>query len=197
MIAIVDYGLGNLMSISKAIEYLGYDVSIVKTPENMNEVSHIVLPGVGAFRDAINLIDSRGWREPLLSWIENGRPLLGICLGMQVLFDCSHEGGLFKGLGVFKGEVVRFPEGLRVPHMGWNSVEIKKQSPLLNGIKDNAYFYFVHSFYADTQDAIAFTEYGSRFASVVGMENCYGVQFHPEKSADAGLRLLQNFLEIG
>ncbi len=196
MIAIVDYGLGNMMSISKAVEYLGYKVLIVKSPQEMDNFTHIILPGVGAFRDAISLIDSQGWRRPLLSWTKEGKPLLGICLGMQILFECSHEGGYFRGLGVFGGEVRRFSSNVRIPHMGWNSIDIKKDSPLLEGIESGSYFYFVHSFYADTNDAIAFTNYGGYFASVVGANGCYGVQFHPEKSANTGLRLLRNFLRM-
>ncbi|MCR4287435.1 MAG: imidazole glycerol phosphate synthase subunit HisH, partial [Deltaproteobacteria bacterium] len=162
--------------------------------------SHIVLPGVGAFKDCMRNLDQYGLIDPLLKSIEAGKPFLGICLGLQLLFEESTDFGVHKGLGVLKGRVVRVPsagaEGLKVPHMGWNSINKKKESPLMNGITEGEYFYFVHSYYAAPEDAgatLTTTDYGLEFVSSIAKDNITACQFHPEKSQKAGLRVLKNF----
>ncbi len=200
MIAIVDYDMGNLRSVEKAFLKLGLEAKVTRSPKEILNASHIVLPGVGAFKDCMRNLDQYGLIDPLLKSIEAGKPFLGICLGLQLLFEESTEFGVHKGLGVLKGRVVRFPsagaEGLKVPHMGWNSINKKKESPLMNGITEGEYFYFVHSYYAAPDDAgatLTTTDYGLDFVSSIAKDNITACQFHPEKSQKAGLRVLKNF----
>jgi imidazole glycerol-phosphate synthase subunit HisH len=201
MIAIIDYEMGNLRSVQKAFERIGHAATITSDPAVLADAEKIVLPGVGAFRDAIAALRQRGLVEPIRASISRGKPFLGICLGLQLLFDKGYEDGEHEGLGVLPGEVVRFqvPAGFKVPHMGWNQIRIRRRPPILNGIDDGAHFYFVHSYYVvprDTAVIAAETEYSLPFCSGVWRDNLFAVQFHPEKSQAAGLRLLKNFAEI-
>jgi glutamine amidotransferase len=205
MIAIVDYGMGNLRSVHKAAERVGMEARVISEPEGIRDAAKIILPGVGAFRDCMHNLGELRLLEPIIRSIESGKPFLGICLGLQLLFEKSDEFGPHKGMGVLTGEVTRFPdtildpeagERLPIPHMGWNTVEIKKETPLFAGIESGSYFYFVHSYYAipqDPDDIAAVTPYGVEFACAVQRGNIYAVQFHPEKSQANGLRLLMNF----
>lgn len=196
MIAIVDYGMGNLRSVQKAFEYLGIDARIGSDRALLADASHIVLPGVGAFADAAEALRRAGLDEELKRQIASGKPFLGICLGMQLLFDRSFEDGEHKGLSLVPGEAVRFDvKDLKVPHIGWNTVRVVKETPLFKGAEDLC-FYFVHSYHAasvapDCVETVC--EYGYEFVSSVNRDNVFGVQFHPEKSGDAGLELLKNF----
>jgi imidazole glycerol-phosphate synthase subunit HisH len=199
-IAIIDYQMGNLRSVQKAFEKVGYSAAITSSPEDLARAEKIVLPGVGAFGDAMAELKRRGLIEPIRDAIDRGKPFLGICLGLQLLFDKGYEGGEFDGLGVLRGKVVRFdlPAGLKVPHMGWNRGTFKRRSPLLAGIEDGAHFYFVHSYVAQPADAgvIAIeADYGGSFCAAVWQDNVFATQFHPEKSQADGLRLLKNFAE--
>lgn len=196
MIGIIDYGRGNLRSVEKAFLRLGYSARILEKPDELESVQGIILPGVGAFADAMSALEERGWIRPLLRYAESGRPFLGICLGMQVLFEVGEEHGEHNGLGLLPGRVVRFPAGRKIPHMGWNTVTQEKTCFLMEGIPDEAYFYFVHSYYAlseDEQIFIGMSDYGLRFPALVGRDNIWGAQFHPEKSSPWGLKLLENF----
>ena len=198
MIRIVDYGMGNLRSVQKAFEKLGIAAEIVTLPEQIASAEKLVLPGVGAFRDAIHELQRLELVEPIREHIRRDKPFLGICLGLQLLFDISFEDGEWKGLGVLAGDVVRFPAipDLKVPHMGWNSLVRKKECPLFNGIPAEASVYFVHSYYVRPQDpavVAATTEYGIPFTSMVQRGNLFATQFHPEKSQKVGLKLLENF----
>jgi len=213
-IAIIDYDMGNLLSVSKAIEKVtagsGTEVLITRDPLVLADASHIVLPGVGAFKECMHNLEAYGLIEPIKTVISSGKPFLGICLGMQLLFeegleDCE-KGAPHKGLGLIKGSVVGFPidmeqggERLKVPHMGWNSIDTKKDSPLLKGAEDGAFFYFVHSYYCvPTDDSVTLTKtnYGFDFTSSLAVENIVATQFHPEKSQTAGLKILKNFTEM-
>ena len=198
MVTIIDYGMANLGSVRKAFEAVGAAAEIVDSPEDLRDASHIVLPGVGAFGDAIKNICARGIDEAIFEAIENGASFLGICLGLQVLLTESEEKGIHKGLGIFKGSVRLFSEGL-VPQIGWNQAHIQRDDPLMEGIPDHSYFYFVHSYYVDPEtnkDVIAETDYYIDYASIVGRDRIYGIQFHPEKSQKNGLRILKNFTKI-
>lgn len=201
MIAIIDYGAGNLRSVRNALLHLGVDVVTVTVPSQLNGAEKIVLPGVGAFGAGMRALREAGFEEPLQKAVAAGVPLLGICLGMQYLFETSEEMGLHQGLGFLPGKVVRFPKrpSYVVPHVGWNQLHIQRQSKLLAGIGEGAYTYFVHSYYveaSEADDVLAMTDYGLHYASVVGRDNVYGVQFHPEKSQAVGLRILRNFVEV-
>ncbi len=198
MITVVDYGMGNLRSVAKALEKVGLDVKVSSKPEEIKNAKGIVVPGVGAFGDAMHNLDRLNLLQPVLSAINEGKPYLGICLGLQILFEYGYEFGEHEGLGVLKGKVVRFEnrEGYKVPHMGWNQVWIKQKEGLFSGIKDGEYYYFVHSFYAvpqDEKDTASITDYIVNFCSAVQKDNIWAVQFHPEKSQKAGLKLLENF----
>lgn len=200
MIAIVDYGMGNLRSVSKAFESQGFPVVVTKDPGDIESASGLVLPGVGAFGDCVKHLQEFGLTEPVKEFIGSGKPFLGICLGLQVLFEGSEESPDVKGLGVLGGTVVRFPvfeqERLKVPHMGWNQIEIVKDAPELEGVPDGSWFYFVHSYYAVPEDesVIALkSRYGIDFTAAVKKENIFACQFHPEKSSAYGLRILSNF----
>lgn len=197
MIAIVDYGMGNLRSVEKGFKKLGVDARIVSEPSAVDDAGGIVLPGVGAFRDCIKNLAETKLADSVIKSITKGKPFLGICLGLQILFTESDEFGKCNGLDIFKGKVVCFPKtGLKVPHMGWNTVNIKKKPPIFEGVEDNAYFYFVHSFYVvpESQDMISgTTDYGVTFTSMIWKDNVFAVQFHPEKSQESGLKVLKGF----
>jgi len=198
MVTIIDYGMANLASVRKAFETVGAETLITDDPADMRKAAHLVLPGVGAFGDAMKNIRARGVDDAIFEAIENGAAFLGICLGLQVLFDESEEMGTHAGLGLFKGRVRRFTEGL-VPQIGWNQAHIRRENPILEGIPDHSYFYFVHSFYVDPVnrgDVIAETDYNIDYASIVGRDRIWGIQFHPEKSQQKGLRILKNFIGL-
>ncbi len=196
-VAVIDYGLGNLRSVAKALEAVGANVKITSQPEDLKAASAIVLPGVGAFKRAMDNLIRLSILPSISSAIKSGKPFLGICLGLQILFTESREHGLHKGLDVIKGEVKKFSPGVKIPHMGWNQVRSGKTG-LFKNIPDGAYFYFVHSYYVQPEDKnviIGSTKYGVEFASAINKGNLWGVQFHPEKSAELGLTVLQNFLD--
>lgn len=195
MIAIIDYGVGNLRSVEKGLAYVGACSKVTNDPSEIDSADAIVLPGVGAFESGMGQIAPL--KGVILARVREGVPLLGICLGMQMLYEESEEGGQHKGLGLVKGCISRFPESLKVPHMGWNSLSIKKRHPLLNGIKDGSYVYFVHSYRAPLgESTVAATDYGGDFTAIVAEGNVVGTQFHPEKSGEIGLRMLKNFAEM-
>lgn len=197
MIAIIDYGVGNLNSIQNALEKLGHESMITHKSEDLYAADGIILPGVGAFNDAIKSLRATGLVDDILKCVEAGKPLLGICLGMQLLYEKSYEDGEWEGLGILKGNVVKFDDSLKVPHMGWNNISFKREDPILKYIKEDDYIYFVHSYYVDTlEDAIAYTEYGVKVPAIVGKGSVYGMQFHPEKSGEVGLKLLKAFGEL-
>jgi glutamine amidotransferase len=204
MIAIVDYDMGNLRSVQKAFEAVGYPAAVTRNPQAIADASHVVLPGVGAFGDCMRNLEAYGLVEPVLRAISSGKPFLGICLGLQLLFTESEEFGTHQGLGVVPGKVVRFsssnadasPRTLKVPHMGWNSLAMQRRTPLLDGVPDAAYVYFVHSYYVvpDDQSVVSTTtDYGRPFVSSIMRDNIYACQFHPEKSQAGGLRIIKNF----
>ncbi len=198
MIRIVDYGMGNLRSVQKAFEKLGIAAEIVTSPDKISTAEKLVLPGVGAFRDAIQELERQDLVAPIREHIGKDKPFLGICLGLQLLFDVSFEDGEWKGLGILAGDVVRFPAmpDLKVPHMGWNTLEPTHPSPLLKEIPADASVYFVHSYYVRPTDEsviAARTDYGIRFTSMIERGNLFATQFHPEKSQKVGLKLLENF----
>jgi glutamine amidotransferase len=197
MIAIVDYDMGNLKSVQKAFEAVGHRAAVTRDPQAIADASHVVLPGVGAFGDCMRNLERYGLVEPVLKSIAAGKPFLGICLGFQLLFGESEEFGTHKGLGVIPGKVIRFSSGpLKVPHMGWNAIAMQKRSPLLEGVPDGAFMYFVHSYYGVLDDralACTMTDYGAPFVSSVARDNVFACQFHPEKSQGEGLRIIRNF----
>ncbi len=201
MIAIVDYQMGNLRSVQKAFEKVGVSAEITSDPDALDRADKIVLPGVGAFRDAISELQHRQLVEPLRSAIRAGKPFLGICLGLQLLFDVSYEDGEYRGLEVLRGKVVRFqvPAGCKVPHMGWNAARILKPAPILKGIESGTHFYFVHSYLAapDDRDVVAIeADYPEPFCAMIWRDNLFATQFHPEKSQQAGLQVLRNFARL-
>lgn len=206
MIAIIDYGMGNLRSVQKGFEKVGAEAVVTADPRVVLEAERVVLPGVGAFRDCMHNLEQGGFVEPLLKVITEGRPFLGICVGMQMLFTDSVEFGLYRGLNVIPGHVLRFPddmreanENLKVPQMGWNQLRFKRRPPAFDGVAEGANVYFVHSYYVkpDSNDVIATTtDYGFEFCSSVWKDNIVATQFHPEKSQDVGLRILKNFAEF-
>jgi len=196
MIAIVDYGMGNLRSVQKGFERVGFEAVVTGDPKMVRDAHAVVLPGVGAFGAAMERLKKSGLLEEIVRAIKTGKPYLGICLGLQLLFTESEEGGRYEGMDLIKGKVVRFKGDLKVPHMGWNRIRIVKPNPLLEGIPDGAYFYFLHSYYVVPEDfsvVAATTEYGVEFASMVWRDNLFATQFHPEKSQKLGLRMLENF----
>ena len=202
MIKIVDYGMGNLRSVQKAFEKLGAEAVVCSNPRELAGAEKLVLPGVGAFRDAIGEVRRTGLDKPVADHIASGRPFLGICLGLQLLFDVSYEDGQWEGLGILPGEVVRFADrpDLKIPHMGWNTLQIERTNPLFRGIASGASVYFVHSYYVVPRDdsvVAARTEHGTLFTSAVARDNLFATQFHPEKSQAVGLRLLENFANLG
>jgi len=206
MITIIDYGMGNLRSVQKAFEAVGTTAQVTQDPKAVGKASKLILPGVGAFADARQNLEKLRLMEPIVSAIEGGIPFLGLCLGLQLLFTESEEGGRHPGFNVIPGNVRRFPNGtLKVPHIGWNQIEHPASSiqhrecPLLKGIPNRSYFYFVHSYYVDPLDkgvVAAETSYGLTFTSMIWKDNIFATQFHPEKSQKSGLRLLKNFVEL-
>jgi imidazole glycerol-phosphate synthase subunit HisH len=203
VIALLDYGAGNLRSVEKALRFVGADVRLVTHPHEMKDARAAVLPGVGAFDDCLNSLSKQELLAGTRDFIQSGRPFLGICVGYQALFDKSQEfNSCAAGLGIFKGDVVRFPEsqGIKIPQIGWNQISITQPAcPIYKGIKDGSYVYFVHSFFPKPQDrsiVATETEYGGAFASSVWRDNVYATQFHPEKSQAIGLQLLKNFVAL-
>ncbi|MFA5832342.1 MAG: imidazole glycerol phosphate synthase subunit HisH [Bacteroidota bacterium] len=198
MIGIIDYHLNNLRSVQKAFEKTGVESFISDRVEELRKATKLVLPGVGAFGQAMENIRTLGMDRLLNDHVASEQPLLGICLGMQLLFSKSYELGEFEGLDFVKGDVRLFPSTVKIPHMGWNQVEMVKQSPLLNNVKENSFVYFVHSYYVQPKEnvTLAVTDYGVRFTSIIQQKNIFGIQFHPEKSQTTGLQLLHNFAEI-
>lgn len=202
---IIDYGMGNLRSVQKAVERVGFAAPISSDPDAVLKADRIILPGVGAFSDAIKCLHEKNLAEPIRQCIRRGTPFLGICLGLQLLFDESFEDGRHQGLGVLRGTVERFnphPPGkphLKVPHIGWNRIAIRRSAPLLDGVPDGSHMYFVHSYYVKPADASVIsteTDYGVCFVSMVWKDNLFATQFHPEKSQTCGLRILTNFCRI-
>jgi imidazole glycerol-phosphate synthase subunit HisH len=200
MIAIINYGVGNLRSVEKAFQAVGADAVVTADRDVIRDAAKMVLPGVGAFGECARSLRESKMDELVLEAVEAGKPLLGLCVGLQLLFDEGYEFGIHKGLGLLRGRVVRFPEtGLRVPQIGWNQIEEVKDHPLLAGLENGTYFYFVHSYYVEAEDeayVIAKTEYGIHYPSICARGTICGVQFHPEKSQDAGLKLLFNFASL-
>lgn len=204
MVVIVDYGMGNLRSVEKGFERFGFDVKVSDNPAEVGNADKLVLPGVGAFQDAMDGLRQRGLTKPIVDYVQSGRPFLGICLGLQLLFSKGYEDGEHEGLGIIPGKVVRFKfsengakERLKIPHMGWNQIDFRKEgNPLLQDVPCNAYMYFVHSYYVSPDDSSVIateTEYGIRFTSMVWHRNIFATQFHPEKSQQYGLTILKNF----
>lgn len=202
MISIVDYGMGNLRSVQKACEHVGAEARIINDAESIHSAERLILPGVGAFRDAIAELRRLNLVEPLLDYIRADRPFLGICLGLQLLFDVGYEEGEWQGLGAFQGDVVRFPDepGLKVPHMGWNTLRPAQPSlALLKHVPENASVYFVHSYYVRPTDeslVATRTDYGIPFVSMIARGQVFATQFHPEKSQKVGLQIFKNFAEL-
>ncbi len=201
MIAIIDYGMGNLRSVQKAFEKIGHQAIVTSDPIQVAAAAKVVLPGVGAFEDAVAELRRLDLVQPVLKAIDSGRPFLGICLGLQLLFDVSYENGRHEGLGVLGGDCVRFdlPRQYAVPHMGWNQLNIRRPAPILSDVAEGTYVYFVHSYYVVPKDAeviAAETDYGGPFCSMIWRGNVFATQFHPEKSQAEGLRMLKNFAEL-
>ena len=201
MIAIIDYGVGNLFSLKSSFRAIGYETVVTGDPEVIRSADKLVLPGVGAFGDASKKLLKSGLDVVIKEQVALGKPLLGVCLGMQMLFEKSHEYGVHEGLGLLKGEVVPFdlPKEYKIPHIGWNALTFNKKSPLLKYVKEGDCVYFVHSYHAvGCEDSlIATAEYGIPVTGLVGRGNVYGCQFHPEKSGDVGLNILKAFCELG
>ena len=207
MIAVIDYGVGNLFSLLSSLNYVGLDTKLTNNIEEIKNAKGIILPGVGAFRDAIGNLEKYRLKEILINEAKNGKPFLAICLGMQMLFEKSYEYGEYEGLGLINGTVKEIkkyiPENsdLKIPHMGWNSLIINerfKDDKILKDIDNNEYVYYVHSYFAktDTKNIVTYSEYGTKIPGIVKNENVYGMQFHPEKSGDTGLKLLKNWGEL-
>lgn len=202
MIAVIDYGVGNLFSLRSSFAAIGQEAAVTNDIEEIRRADRLILPGVGAFRDAAEKLRASGMDRAVKEEAAKGKPLLGVCLGMQMLFERSYEYGVYEGLGLLKGEIrpidERIPAGLKIPQMGWNALKIVKDSPLLKNTREGEYVYFVHSYSAvDCGDSLlAVTEYGADLTACVGKGNVFGCQFHPEKSGEAGLRILQAFCEL-
>ncbi len=200
MIALIDYGMGNLLSVYKALEHVGGNVEMVEKPADIVRADGVILPGVGNFGDGMEHLQSRGLADAVHQAIRRGKPFLGICLGMQMLMESSEEAPGVEGLGVFKGQVVRFPKGTeKVPHMGWNSISVRQSCPCLANVRDNSFFYFVHSYYVRTDDpsvVAASCTYIVDFAAALGQGNVFATQFHPEKSQNSGLAILKSFVDL-
>ena len=201
MIAIIDYGAGNIQSVSKALKHIGCDCFITNKKDEILSADGAVLPGVGSFGDTVDSLNKYGIKEAVIEFINSGKPFLGICLGLQLLFPGSEESKGAEGLGIFDGTITKIPsgEGLKIPHMGWNSLKITNDSRLFKGIEENPYVYFVHSYFlnaADKSIVAAQTEYGVTIDAAVEKGNVFATQFHPEKSGNTGLKILKNFVDI-
>ena len=207
MIAVIDYGVGNLFSLLSSLNYVRLDTKLTNNIEEIKNAKGIILPGVGAFRDAIGNLEKYGLKETLINEAKNGKPFLGICLGMQMLFEKSYEYGEYEGLGLINGTVEEIKKyilensDLKIPHMGWNSLIINerfKDDKILKDVDNNEYVYYVHSYFAktDMKNIVTYSEYGTKIPGIVKNENVYGMQFHPEKSGDTGLKLLKNWGEL-
>ncbi|KAB0574988.1 glutamine amidotransferase [Helicobacter pullorum] len=202
MLGIVDYNIGNLASVQNAILKVGESAKIESDPSKLKDYDKIILPGVGAFGDAMEHLQKSGMQEAILEFIKSGKFLLGICLGMQLLFQKSYEFGEHSGLGLLEGEIIHFEKaalkkGEKIPHMGWNLVKKVKNSALLEGLEDSFYLYFVHSYYlGESKNALGMSHYGIDFVSIVQKENIFGIQPHPEKSHNVGLKILKNFVKL-
>ncbi|MBQ9519095.1 MAG: imidazole glycerol phosphate synthase subunit HisH [Firmicutes bacterium] len=198
MTAIIDYGMGNLRSVQKAFEYLGFEAVVTDDISVMECADRLVLPGVGAFADAIATIREKGFDKVIYKAVEEGKPFLGICLGMQIVFDKSYEYGEYEGLGLIPGKVVLLPDNVKKPHIGWNDLNVKMRSPLFDGLDEKPYVYFVHSYYLETDAPVvsATTFYGKEIQVAVQKDNIFALQFHPEKSGDTGLQILKNFARL-
>lgn len=205
MIGVIDYGAGNIKSVLNALNFVDSknDIKLITAPQELAKCKKLILPGVGAFKDAMDKLNKNNLTQAIQEHIAQNKPFLGICLGMQLLFEKSYEFGECNGLGVFKGEILKFDETrfnapLKVPHMGWNSCEFIKECPLTKGLKQSEYFYFVHSYHAKCDDelVLAFSDYGYKFVSAVAKDNVFGFQPHPEKSQNAGLCVLKNFIYL-
>ena len=197
-ITILDYGAGNVPSVERALQRLGVESQRTSSPESISRAEALLLPGVGHYAALVRALDEKQFRAPLLDAIGRGVPFLGICLGLQVLFNSSEEASELRGLSLLSGVVSALPPNVKLPHMGWNQIEKKRESSLLTGIDLGAYFYFAHSYYVEPQDShgvAAITDYGSPFCSIIVTEQVWGTQFHPEKSGSVGLQLLNNFLK--
>lgn len=198
-IAIIDYGVGNLRSVEKAFTSQGIEAVVTSDEKILRVADKLVLPGVGAFKACMDGLRAHGFDELVLDAARAGKPIIGLCVGLQMMFDEGHEFGIHKGLGLMPGRVVKFPDTLHVPHIGWNQVVFKREHSIFRELPSETFFYFVHSFYVETPDTscvLGETDYGMRYASICGRENVVGVQFHPEKSQMAGLKLLKNFSEM-
>lgn len=195
MIAIIDYGMGNLRSVQKALEFVGQEAVITDDINLMEKADKLVLPGVGAFGDAIATIRNKGIDKVIYDGVKSNKPFLGICLGMQMVFDKSYEYGEYKGLGLIPGEIRLLPDNVKKPHIGWNNLNIKMREPLFENIGESPYVYFVHSYYLETDAPVvsATTDYGKEIQVAVQKDNIFALQFHPEKSGDVGLEILKNF----
>ncbi len=199
-IVIIDYGMGNLRNIQKGFEQVGFEATVTRSKRAIDQASALVLPGVGAFRDCMNNLERYGLIDPLIRSLEKGKPYLGICLGLQILFTESEEFGCSQGLGLIKGKVIKFipDQEHKVPHMGWNTIEIVRRAPAFAGIESGDFFYFLHSYYVVPEEKkwiSSVTDYGKPFVSSIWKENLFATQFHPEKSQRKGLRILRNFAE--
>lgn len=205
MIGVIDYGAGNIKSVLNALNFVDSknDIKLITAPQELAKCKKLILPGVGAFKDAMDKLNKNNLTQAIKEHITQNKPFLGICLGMQLLFEKSYEFGECNGLGVFKGEILKFDETrfnvpLKVPHMGWNSCEFIKECPLTKGLEQSEYFYFVHSYHAKCDDelVLAFSDYGYKFVSAVAKDNVFGFQPHPEKSQNTGLCVLKNFIDL-
>lgn len=195
MIGIIDYGAGNLLSVQKAFDFLGVDTAIVRSVDDLTLITKMVLPGVGAFESAVNGLHSAKLFHPIKNWLQKNKPFLGICLGMQILFEKSEESENVKGFSIFKGSCTQFKQ-VKVPQIGWNTVNVVNPSKIFEGIKTYSFFYFLHGYFVSTPDDIVMgtTEYGVEYPSVIEYKNICAVQFHPEKSGNTGVRLLKNWV---
>ena len=202
MIAVIDYGAGNLQSVVKALRFIGCDCMITNNKQELLSANGAILPGVGSFGDAMDCMNRSGAADGVLSFVKTGKPLLGICLGLQLLFDSSEESPNARGLGLLKGSIRKIPDNdgtLKIPHMGWNSLDLCRRDGIFQGLPDDPYVYFVHSYYLTAEDesiVSAKTQYGTSIDAAVAFENIYATQFHPEKSGKLGLQILRNFAAI-
>ncbi|NQU19063.1 imidazole glycerol phosphate synthase subunit HisH [bacterium] len=199
MIGIIDYGMGNLHSVLNAFLSLGKKAKIISSPDELKKMASCVLPGVGAFADAMNILNRSRMTKAIKEYVQIKRPFMGICLGLQLLFESSQESPKIKGLGIIKGNAVRFRGNVKIPHIGWNQLKIIKKNPLFRGINNGSFVYFCHSYYVQPRKksvVIGETNYIKNYASVVARDNVFGIQFHPEKSQAIGLKILENFTKL-